>query len=87
MSAASLNFLAAHPSGMGGVEYAVHDGEVTLVTCGQDGHICIRKADDPAEIKKAAQAEGAAGHCLAVSKVTKQFAVGDQGHFVKVKCT
>ena len=87
MSATQLHFVPGHPSGMGGVGYALHDDKLAIVSCGQDGKIVLRKADDPAVITSTPQAEGAAGHCLALSNLTKQFAIGDQGHFVKVQTT
>ena len=85
MTAATLNFVAGHALGMCGIGYAVDKDDVVILSCGADGHICIRNSADPAQIKKTAQAEGAAGHCLAVTNATKSFAVGDQGHFVKVR--
>ena len=85
MTATQLQFSPGHPSGMGGIGYALHDDKLTIVSCGQDGKIVLRKADDPAVISTTSQAEGAAGHCLALSNITKQIAIGDQGHFVKVQ--
>lgn len=84
MTTETLDFVRGHAPGMGGIGYALHDEKLAILSCGQDGQICIRQADDLSKITFTAQAEGAAGHCLAVSSVTQQFAVGDQGHFVKV---
>ena len=85
MTAATLSFVAGHAPGMCGIGYTVDNNDVAILSCGADGHICIRNSVDPSKIIKTAQAEGSAGHCLAVTNATKGFAVGDQGHFVKVR--
>lgn len=84
MSAANLSFVGSHGPGMSGIGYALHEGALSLLSAGQDGQICVRNTSDPSKITLTAQAKGASGHCLAVSNVTNQFAVGDQEHFVRV---
>lgn len=85
MASASLDFVPAHPSGMGGIGYAGIGSSLSIVSCGQDGKLCIHKPGDLSDkITKSMQVEGVPCHCLAVNPEQNSFAVGDQGHFVKV---
>lgn len=85
MDSVSLDFVPAHPSGMGGIGYAGIGSSLSIVSCGQDGKLCIHKPGDVSDkITKSMQAEGVPCHCLAVNPEQNSFAVGDQGHFVKV---
>lgn len=85
MGPANLDFVPAHPSGMGGIGHAGKDGTVKILSCGQEGQLCVHNpADLTDKITKSMQAEAVACHCLAVNPEQDNFAVGDQGHFVKV---
>ena len=85
MASASLDFVPAHPPGMGGIGHACKGSTSQIVSCGQDGLLVIHNADDLSDkITKSFQAEVVACHTLAVSPEQNSFAVGDQGHFVRV---
>ncbi len=84
MASATLDFVAAHAPGMAGIDYARISGTLKIVSCGQDGQLCVQDAADLSDkITKSLQADQVACHCLAVSPEQDSFAVGDQGHFVK----
>ena len=85
MGPATLDFVPAHPPGMAGIGYAGKDSTLRILSCGQDGQLCIHNPGDLTEkITKSMQAEDVACHCLAVNPEQGSFAAGDQGHFVKV---
>ena len=85
MDCVSLGFVPAHPSGMGGIGYAGVGSSLSIISCGQDGKLCIHTPGDLSDkVTKNLQAEGVPCHCLAVNPEQASFAVGDQGHFVKV---
>lgn len=85
MDSVTLDFVPAHASGMGGIGYAGRGSSLSIVSCGQDGKLCIHKPGDLSDkITKSLQAEGVPCHCLAVNPEQNSFAVGDQGNFVKV---
>ena len=85
MESATLDFVSIHAPGMAGVGYAGQSDRLKLISCGQDGQLCTQKADDLSDkVTKSLQADAVACHCLAVSPLQDNFAVGDQAHFVKV---
>lgn len=85
MDRVDLDFVPAHPSGMGGIGYAGTGSSLSIVSCGQDGKLCIHQPCDLSDkVTKNMSAEGVPCHCLAVNPEQASFAVGDQGHFVKV---
>lgn len=85
MESVSLDFVPTHPSGMGGIGHASVGSSFLIISCGQDGKLCIHKSDDLTDkITKSMQTEGVPCHCLAVNPDHNSFAVGDEGHFVKV---
>ena len=85
MSADALEFVDAHPPGMAGVGYVCKADWQKVLSCGQDGQLCIHQANDLSDkISKSLQSETVACHCLAVNPSQETFAVGDQAHFVKV---
>jgi len=87
MASATLDFVSAHAAGMAGIGYGGKGDSLKVISCGQDGQLCTQKADDLSDkITKSMQAEAVACHCLAVSPMQDNFAVGDQAHFVKVCC-
>lgn len=84
MDSVPLDFVASHSAGMGGIGYAGIGSSLSIVSCGQDGQLCIHKPEDPSDkITKSMQAQDVPCHCLAVNPDQNSFAVGDQGHFVK----
>ena len=86
MDSVSLAFVPSHSSGMGGIGYAGKGDSLSIVSCGQGGQLCIHKPGDPSDkTTTSMQAEGVSCHCLAVNPDQNSFAVGDQGHFVKVQ--
>ena len=82
-----LPFKEGHGPGAGGVAFAKHDGGLCLVTCGADGHVCVR---DPAtgEAQRSHPAGGpgskSAVLTLAASAKGGLVATGDKDTFVKV---
>ena len=85
MGSASLDFVSAHAPGMAGIGYAGTNGELRIISCGQDGQLCKQSAEDLSnKVINSMQTEVVACHCLAVSPARDSFAVGDQAHFVKV---
>lgn len=87
MESPTLDFVSAHAPGMAGIGYAGRTDSLKVISCGQDGQLCTQNPDDLSDkITKSMQAEAVACHCLAVSPMQDNFAVGDQAHFVKVCC-
>lgn len=85
MHSGALDFVSAHAHGMAGVGYAGKGDSPKIISCGQDGQLCSQNAHDLSDkTTKSLQADGVACHCLALSPLQDSFAVGDQGHFVKV---
>lgn len=72
-----LDAIAGHQKGLGGAAYIPETDEV--VTCGEDGRVCIRHADAlEKELREIPRLEACPVHCVASNPKRGQFAVGDK---------
>ena len=86
MVSATLHFMPVHAPGMAGIAYAGKGDNLRILSCGQDGQLCIHNSRDLSDkTLQALEADAVACHCLAVSPAQDTFAVGNQAHFVKVR--
>lgn len=86
----ALSFSAAHPAGLCDVAYIqAADGKLALLTCGPDGKLSYRSAQDPASVAQAVDNTNngsvAALNCVAPSPKGDRVVVGDEHNFVKVR--
>ena len=85
----SLAFVEAHPAGFSDVAYIENNDGVFLATCGKDGKLCYRSAENPSEIiKEIATQEAGEDACPLTSVIASpsgdRVSIADEQNFVKV---